>query len=308
MNDYKGIFHDTQDTTKYYEFGAHFKHLDLYESLLNLEKEKENDIPLNENLFLQKNIVEEKARIKSRKRYKLNTDINENKRYLNINTDLNQNENEKNIIPIIKEERNVNITNKRKKRGKFLTKSLDKVKLPEISMKNVNNNINLKNDFLYQNEMTVENKENNYPLKLSSKSIGLNRNSIKQKNKDFPKINSLYFSEIFKENKNRRNIDEETQSIFQDNNAAIKIFNIEEGKMKREQKMPYRIFNKYPDNNIKVDKLKSIFEREKEVKINNLFLGQKNNYSPVNRNLKNKNMAKHIHNLKMQLLIKASEK
>jgi hypothetical protein len=61
-------------------------------------------------------------------------------------------------------------------------------------------------------------------------------------------------------------------------------------------------FELLPKSNIKPERLKSIFEKEKEIKRINLFLGQKNNYSTSNRNVMNDEMAQQIHNLKMQIL------
>ena len=59
----------------------------------------------------------------------------------------------------------------------------------------------------------------------------------------------------------------------------------------------------------KTDKLKSIFEKEKQIKNNNLFLGDRNNYN-INkeRDILNEQMAHQIHNLKKQLLGPSSKK
>ena len=44
MKEYKGLYHNTKDTTKTYEYGAHFKYSDLFNILKDLEeKQKENN-------------------------------------------------------------------------------------------------------------------------------------------------------------------------------------------------------------------------------------------------------------------------
>ena len=314
MKDYKGIYHDFKYTSEYYEFGAHFRYMDLYESLQKLQKEK-NDIPLNEgNKINNINNSEENEPTKKRKRYKLKTfNKMNNLRYLAVNTEVNEKENEKNEISKIEEE----ISKKRKKREKFLTKSLDKVKLPKINIQN--SNYEPTNPFeLEEGKIDI----NNYQIKKLSKSINLKKKNIKSKKEEFPKINSLYYNQILQENKDNENMIEETQSRFKDNNAAIKIYNItEEGNAKREnylRKMSFSILDKISEknkekedvleilpkhNDIRFDRLKSIFEKEKEIKKINLFLGQKNNYSLNKRNVKNEEMVRNIYNLKRKIYI-----
>ena len=290
MEDYKGIYPNIENTTKYYEFGAHFKYLDLYELLEKLINEKSDEMPSNEDSPIKIKQFEEKEQINNRKKYKLNTSIiNDNIRYRGMITDINEKENNKNEISIIEEEKYNDITNKRKKRNKLLTKSYDVVKLPKI-----NNNIAA--SLRKNSHIEIEDKiniNNNGPQKLG-KSFTLKKKSLRQKKEDFPKIYSLYYSDILRENQNNQNIDEETHIRFKDNNASVKIFNVfEERDVNRrnsQKRKSYKIFDKISEigneknnnietenkpNNIKYDKLQSIFEKEKERKKYNLYLGKK---------------------------------
>ena len=317
MKDFKGIYHNINDTAKYYEFGALFKYQDLYNALKDLQKEKNVDIPLNDESPIKIQNTDEKENTKNRKKYKLKSiNFKNNVRYSILNTDINNN------IQKIEEENENIIT--RKKRSKLLTKSLDKVKLPKINIKNTNNNIPINNQILVPIKLDDEKNDiNNYQFKKLNKSLDMNKKNLVKKNEEFPKINSLYHYEITQENKNNEIIVEETQSRFKDTNESINIFNnLEEKKLNKRgnnlKKMSYRLFEKISDldegkennlellskPNIKSNRLKSIFEKEKEIKKYNLFLGKMNNYSSNNRNVKREEISQQIHNLKKQLLIK----
>ena len=318
MKDYKGIYHNTTSTTNYYEFGAHFKYLDLYNALNQLKKERTENIPLNEESSLKIEIKEEKEPSKKRKKYKLKTmDTKETKRNLGLVTDINENSKEKRKkeFSTIEEEQD-NDKDKKRQKKRLLTKSLDKMVLPKINIKNSNNE-----DNLTPTKLMVEKKEkNNYQFGRLSKSLNLKKKSVSEKKENFPKINSVYYRDIIIENKNNKDTVEETQSRFKDNNESIKIFNNNDesefkrgkilkklttrriGKLSLINNEQEKNFELLPKSNIKPERLKSIFEKEKEIKRINLFLGQKNNYSTSNRYVINDEMAQQIHNLKMQIL------
>lgn len=327
MKDYKGIYHGTTSTTNYYEFGAHFKYLELYNALNKLKKERAENIPLNDDSLLKLENKEEKEPSKKRKKYKLKTldvrDIKESKKYLGLETDINEKSKEKgkNKFSTIEEEQENNIKENRRKKSRLLTKSLDKIELPKIKIKNLNNEDNSKDKILSPIKLLEEKKDkNNYQIGRLSKSLNLKKKSAIEKKENFPKINSNYFRDIIIEEKDNKEMVEETQSRFKDNNESIKIFNNNEDNNIRKGKILKKLATRrierislinneqeknvelLPKSSIKLDRLKSIFEKEKEIKRINLFLGQKNNYSTNNRNLMNEEMAQQIHNLKMQIL------
>lgn len=327
MKDYKGIYHGTTSTTNYYEFGAHFQYLELYNALNKLKKERAENIPLNDDSLLKLENKEEKEPSKKRKKYKLKTldvkDIKESKKYLGLETDINEKSKEKgkNKFSTIEEEQENNIKDNRRKKSRLLTKSLDKIVLPKIKIKNLNNEDNSKDKILSPIKLLDEKKDkNNYQIGRLSKSLNLKKKSAIEKKDNFPKINSNYFRDIIIEEKDNKEMVEETQSRFKDNNESIKIFNNNEDNNIRKGKILKKLstrrmervslinneqeknFELLPKSSIKLDRLKSIFEKEKEIKRINLFLGQKNNYSTNNRNLMNEEMAQQIHNLKMQIL------
>ena len=326
MKDYKGIYHGTTSTTNYYEFGAHFQYLELYNALNKLKKERAENIPLNDDSLLKLENKEEKEPSKKRKKYKLKTldikDIKESKKYLGLETDINEKSKEKGKkFSTIEEEQENNIKDNRRKKSRLLTKSLDKIVLPKIKIKNLNNEDNSKDKILSPIKLLEEKKDkNNYQIGRLSKSLNLKKKSAIEKKDNFPKINSNYFKDIIIEEKDNKEMVEETQSRFKDNNESIKIFNNNEDNNIRKGKILKKLstrrmervslinneqeknFELLPKSSIKLDRLKSIFEKEKEIKRINLFLGQKNNYSTNNRNLMNEEMAQQIHNLKMQIL------
>ena len=327
MKDYKGIYHGTTSTTNYYEFGAHFQYLELYNALNKLKKERAENIPLNDDSLLKLENKEEKEPSKKRKKYKLKTldikDLKESKKYLGLETDINEKSKEKgkNKFSTIEEEQENNIKDNRRKKSRLLTKSLDKIVLPKIKIKNLNNEDNSKDKILSPIKLLEEKKDkNNYQIGRLSKSLNLKKKSAIEKKDNFPKINSNYFRDIIIEEKDNKEMVEETQSRFKDNNESIKIFNNNEDNNIRKGKILKKLSTRrmerislinneqeknvelLPKSSIKLDRLKSIFEKEKEIKRINLFLGQKNNYSTNNRNLMNEEMAQQIHNLKMQIL------
>ena len=314
MKEYKGLYHNVQDKTKYFEYGAHFKYSELYNALNDLlvKQQKENPISEKGNNLSTLNIEnKEEVPEKKRKKYKLKTNVTKNNRYLN--TDANDKEDEKNKIDVIEEEQdNIKKTHIHKK-NRFMTKSLDKVNLPQISS---NSLISLLNHHLL-----TEPKEINHLHVHQSVDL------IKKKKINFPKLNSLHKHNILPENPNNHMI-VETQSRFQDN-GAIKIFNDSSEqssknklshKNKKDKIFP-KIFHLSKENEEKIDllprpqrkndRLTSIFEKEKLIKNNNnnIFLGEKNNYmNREQREIMNDHMAQQIYNLKKQLLGNSSQK
>ena len=314
MKEYKGLYHNVQDKTKYFEYGAHFKYSELYNALNDLLVNQPKENPSSEkeiNLSTLKIENKEEVPEKKRKKYKLKTNVTKNNRYLN--TDANDKEDEKNKIDVIEEEQdNIKKTHIHKK-NRFMTKSLDKVNLPQISS---NSLISLQNHHLL-----TEPKEINHLHVHQSVDL------IKKKKINFPKLNSLHKHNILPENPNNHMI-VETQSRFQDN-GAIKIFNDSSEqssknklshKNKKDKIFP-KIFHLSKENKEKIDllprpqrkndRLTSIFEKEKLIKNNNnnIFLGEKNNYmNREQREIMNDHMAQQIYNLKKQLLGNSSQK
>ena len=301
MKEYKGLYHNVQDKTKTYEYGAHFKYSELYIVLKNLQIKQKNENSFSEetdNFLPENENKEEVLPEKKRKKYKLKTlNINANNRY--FLTEINKKDNEKDKFSIIEEEGD-NIKNQIRKRNRFLTKSTDKMQLPKISS---NSLISLQN-----NHMQTEGQES---LKLYQ---SYDHHHHKRNKINFPKLNT-----ILQENINN-NMIVETQSIFGDK-GAIKIYNdpYDEASKKirlikrKKDKMFPKLFQLSKDNEEKSeflirpqrrnDKLKSIFEKEKYVRNNNLFLGEKNSYFRTEeRDMKIEQMAQQIHNLKKKLL------
>ena len=298
MKEYKGLYHNTKDTTKTYEYGAHFKYSDLFNILKDLEeKQKENNSNEKENsnsLFKSENTEELGLFQKKRKKLKLKT-LSNNKRYLI--TDINQENDEKNEIPIIEEEEE-NKRHDSRKKIRVLTKSLNKIHLPKISSNSL---------------ISLQNKAFN-DLNESREIKKLNNSHDFKKKLNFPKIHSFH-NNIIQEKENE-STNPETKSIFQES-GAVKIYDTFDKKKKGNQRN-----NNFPNlfhlsletedkNDIfdrpqrKKDRLVSIFEKEKKIKNsnNNLFLGDKNNYSnKSNREAMKNDMAQEIHNLKKQLL------
>ena len=106
MKEYKGLYHNVQDKTKYFEYGAHFKYSELYNALNDLlvKQQKENPISEKGNNLSTLNIEnKEEVPEKKRKKYKLKTrNITENKRY--FISESNDKEDEKNKFNVIEEE------------------------------------------------------------------------------------------------------------------------------------------------------------------------------------------------------------
>ena len=292
MKDYKGIYHNVEDNTKSYEYGAHFKYSELYVALKNLQiKQQNEDTPLEEKNDPQKENEnkEEIYREKKRKKYRLKSlKMDENNRY--FKTEANQKRNENNKLEIIEDEEEDIKKKLRRRKSRLVTK----VHLPKISS---NNLISLGKNHL--------NTESNEKVKVHQSYDFNNMRRI-----SFPKIYSLY-KENMQENANN-NIIVETQSIF-DEKGGIKIYKDSNEKIPRKNGSNRKSKNKIFDSEDKIellpkahrkeDRLKSIFDKEKSIKNRNLFLGEKNNYK-INekRDIINNPISQQIYNLKKQLI------
>ena len=301
MNDYKGIYHNVQDKTESFEYGAHFKYADLYRILKDLQMKQQNENKEEDD----KNIItiennDEVDITKKRKKLKLKTfNINQNNRY--VITDANKKNNDRDDFSIIEEEDEDRRVHKRKKH-KFVTKSVEKVRLPNIS-----------SNSLISIQIKAPNKN---MLAESYDAHVLRRKKEKDRTLNFPKINSLHRNNILSETE--KNLIFETENHIQDNNA-IKIY---KDSINNDQSYKSWSNNQLPqvsNSNLDIEneektelflkprrkpnKLLSIFEKEKLRKNNhNLFLGEKNNYlNKDHRDILNNEMAKQIHNLKKKL-------
>ena len=70
MKEYKGLYHNVQDKTKTYEYGAHFKYSELYIALKNLQIKQKNENSFSEetdNFLLENENKEEVLPEKKRK-------------------------------------------------------------------------------------------------------------------------------------------------------------------------------------------------------------------------------------------------
>ena len=318
MKEYKGIYHDNQDTIRYYEFGAHFKYEELFHKLKELQKERSEEIPVKEDRYNSLQIEDNLISFHKRKKYKLKTiSDKENARYFNVKSNLDEkgeDDNKDIKISIIEEE---HYSKHKRKKNKLMTHSLDKVRLPKINTKNSNHVISLKNKlFSINNELTESNDDLRRDIihnNSSKKKFSLSKNL---RNKNFPKINSFHIilQHEAENNHNNRNTDIETQSLFKDN--SVKIYNNNRNISNAPSDLiKLNFFTKDEKKDIidknykffrKNERLKSIFDKEKQITNNNninLFLGENNNYSKENVNKNNYDeMSQHIYNLKKKLL------
>ena len=300
MKDYKGIYHNVEDKSESFEYGAHFKYADLYRILKDLQIKQQNENKDEDNKNTTPKNIENKEEVditKKRKKLKLKTfAINQNNRYLF--TESTKKNNDKDEFSVIEEEE---IKHGRKK-NKLITKSVEKVRLPNIS-----------SNGLISIQIKAPNKNT---LAESYDAHVLRRKKDKGRTIHFPKINSLHRNNIISETE--KNFIFETENRLPDNNA-IKIYkpsldNDPSNQSSSRKQLP-QVSNSNQDveNEEKTDlflkpkrktnKLLSIFEKEKLRKNNyNLFLGEKNNYlNKEHRDIMNNEMAKQIHNLKKQL-------
>lgn len=290
MKNFKGVYHDIKDTVKTYEFGAHFKYEELFDRLnkLKIEENKDNTFEENKRYQIQtENIIEPNEHVKKRKKYRLETFADkDNSKYLNFISKIKNEKNDDYKVSIIQEENN-DFPKQKRKKIKLLTHSYDKVKLPYINTNNSNHDISLKNNLLkLNNKLTESNAEKNQNMNIKRNSLNISSDkflALKNNRKHFPKINSLYLNNIVQQvTENNLSKEDENQNILrEDENLKIK--------------------SKYIR---KKERLKSIFEKEKQIKNNNynLFLGEKNNYSSIKNIVNNDEMSYQIYNLKKKLL------
>ena len=300
MKDYKGVYYNVQDKSESFEYGAHFKYADLYRILKDLQIKQQNENKDEDDKNTTTKNIENKEEVditKKRKKLKLKTfAINQNNRYLF--TESTKKNNDKDEFSVIEEEE---IKHGRKK-NKLITKSVEKVRLPNIS-----------SNGLISIQIKAPNKN---ILAESYDAHVLRRKKDKGRTIHFPKINSLHRNNIISETE--KNFIFETENRLPDNNA-IKIYkpsldNDPSNQSSSRKQLPQvSSLNQDIENEEKTDlflkpkrktnKLLSIFEKEKLRKNNfNLFLGEKNNYlNKEHRDIMNNEMAKQIHNLKKQL-------
>lgn len=205
---------------------------------------------------------------------------------LNFISKIKNEKNDDYKVSIIQEE-DKDFPKQKRKKIKLLTHSYDKVKLPYINTNNSNHDISLKNNLLkLNNKLTESNAEKNQNMNIKRNSLNISSDkflALKNNRKHFPKINSLYLNNIVQQaTENNLSKEDENQNILrEDENLKIK--------------------SKYIR---KKERLKSIFEKEKQIKNNNfnLFLGEKNNYSSIKNIVNNDEMSYQIYNLKKKLL------
>ena len=279
-------------------------HKALISSICQNQIQQQNENKNEDDKNTSSKDIENKEEIditKKRKKMKLKTfSINENKRY--IITDASKKNNDKDDFSVIEEEDENKKVHKRKK-NKFVTKSVEKVRFPNIS-----------SNSLISIQIKAPNKN---MLTESYDSHVLRRKKEKDRTIHFPKISSLHRNNLLSETE--KNYIFETENRLQDNDA-IKIYN--KANIDNESSNPSSSKNQLPQVNNsnqdadneektelflrprrKTNRLLSIFEKEKLRKNNyNLFLGEKNNYlNKEHRDIMNNEMAKQIHNLKKQL-------
>lgn len=286
MKEYKGLYHNENSKKKIYEHGAHFKYSDLFNVLKELQNEtsSENNIQNKNNL---NNKLFNKEKRKKQKKYKLKLITEENKnfanqRYFDYPND-KKNENKNNLI----------INDSFPKRINPISKSVDKtnINLPKIIINNRNNI-----SFSVKKKSNISKKkkdirvidiinEKEYIDKINESL----RNNYAEINKEerLPKINSFYFNQIEKEyeydNKNNNIYEEEEKNQYKDNKIIknenknnLKLYTVK----KFNNKKIHKIFLEDIDNNNNYEnpknkemninsRIRSIFEREKQIKINN---------------------------------------
>ena len=369
MKEYKGLYHNEKTVTPCYEYGAHFKYLDLVNALKELQSKITNKNE-NENLDLNFSPIKDetaliKEKIKKPKKYKLKTKIlntenkanNENKRYNNVIDNNNENEDiSENII--IRRESNKDLFNSKRKRNKEKTfkgisKSIDRrdEKLPKININN-SKSISLRNKsynphklmekILFDNDNDDDkniinneikeieeynSKNKNYELEniqseMRNRKLHKSKKNVRNYNNldILPKINTFRNNQIEDQN-TRINMGEieETPSQFEDEKIIKIQNNINANRIispikKISHKGLNRLFlndlitntNENQENKkfkiFKNNRIKSIFETEKQIKNHNLLTDRIHNRNRNNLETINTDMAQEIYQLKKQLL------
>ena len=299
MKDFKGMYVEQEKNINYYEHGAHFKYSDLVNALnkLKFKQLAKKDLKLQDEL---KNVGEKRKS----KKYKLkhNTEANngDNIRYKVLDSDYKideyQNEDKKNdnetFIYHLKKPKIINT----------ISKSVDrsKINLPKIVYNHINNN---------------------------NSNINNNLNPISLKNKSFnsKELKELIDDNQIKEDKKYKNEESSKLDILPKLDSNLKekeyIKNMENLKMlsiKNRYKRNYNINNnieRMNTENIKSklflnNRIRSIFEIEKEIKNNNLNNDISNNYynNKNYNNIINNDISNQIYQLKKNLLFNIDKK
>ena len=317
MKDFKGIYgeQEKEKEVNYYEHGAHFKYSDLVNALNKLQSKQlpKKDLKLQEELN-NTNEIKIAGEKKKKKKYKLklNTEGNneDNNRYKDFDVDFKvdqdeypneekKNDNEKFIYHL-----------KKSKIVNTISKSVDrsKINLPKIVFNHINNNSNINNN---NNPISLRNKSfNSKELKELFEDKKTNENK-KNKNEEnskvdvLPKLDSNCYNQNLKEKEYKKTIENikmlsiknKNKRSYNNNNHSIDRMNTENGK------------SKFFLNN----RIRSIFEIEKEIKKNylNKELSNNNYNNNTNKNYMNvinNDISNQIYRLKKNLLNNINKK
>ena len=317
MKDFKGIYgeQEKEKEVNYYEHGAHFKYSDLVNALNKLQSKQlpKKDLKFQEELN-NTNEIKIAGEKKKKKKYKLkiNTEGNneDNNRYKDFDVEFKvdqdeypneekKNDNEKFIYHL-----------KKSKIVNTISKSVDrsKINLPKIVYNHINNNSNINNN---NNPISLRNKSfNSKELKELFEDKKTNENK-KNKNEEnskvdvLPKLDSNCYNQNLKEKEYKKTIENikmlsiknKNKRSYNNNNHSIDRMNTENGK------------SKFFLNN----RIRSIFEIEKEIKKNylNKELSNNNYNNNTNKNYMNvinNDISNQIYQLKKNLLNNINKK
>ena len=314
MKDFKGIYGEQEKDITYYEHGAHFKYSDLVNALNRLQSKPlpKKDLQLRDELN-NANDVKIIGEKKKKKKYKLklNTEANNdnndnNNRYKDLDSDYK-------VEPYPNEEKkndNEKFTYhlKKSKVINAISKSVDrsKINLPKIVYNHINNNSNSNN---IHNPLSLRNKSfNTKELKTLIKDSQIKedkkyKNEENSKEDILPKLDSNYYNQDLKEKEYKKTIDNIKMFSIKNKNKRSYNFNNNNDRMNTENG---KSKSKFFLNN----RIRSIFEIEKEIKKNYLNNELSNNYSN-NKNyidVINNDISNQIYQLKKNLLINNSNK
>ena len=279
MKDFKGIYGEQEKEVNYYEHGAHFKYSDLVNALNKLLSKTlpKKDLKLQEELnnINDIKIVGEK---KKKKKYilKLNTEANneDNNRYEDFGVDFKlhqdeyQNEEKKN------DNEKFTYHLKKSKIVNAVSKSVDrsKINLPKIVYNHINNNNNINN---HNNPISLRNKSfNSKELKelFEDKKTKENKKNKDEENSKLdilPKLDSMYYNQNLEEKEYKKTIDNIKMLSIKNKNKRRHNNNNSIDRMNYENRKSKFFLN---------NRIRSIFEIEKEIKKNYLNNDINNNY------------------------------
>ena len=302
MEDYKGLYHNDHQTTSYYEHGAHFKYSDLVDALNNLIKKdkKSKESESKENKEIKKRINKYKF-----KTYKENGNL----RYKDNNNEKEEyQKNDDRKYDNIFERNSLHIS--KKKILNPINRSVDRtnISLPKINISNNSNSVN-KSNFYSLTKKTLK------PKDLRKLIIDSEYNNIQiikdddfndnEKNKEdlLPRID--YHKKTKKEREYRKN------------NEELNLYSVKREKNKRNNKLflneinnKKEIINTENENSKGIihDRLRSIFEIDKQVKKNSLLNDLRNNYSKNYIETIKNDISKQIYQLRKSLLVNANKR